>query len=117
MEVNCARIGRHYDTPHAAAGPRADLSEANARNIRAELRKVNTKLQSVADAVEVTGITKALAEGLRTLEAEKIRLTEEIAEAAQEPVAALPDIISRLVNRYRDRVVRIDQLGKPPRNR
>ena len=84
--------------------------------LRSELRKVEAKLERIADAIETTGISGILIDRLKALETQKQELSSALKNSKKRKPAGhnLPDIIPGIVKRYRKMVGELAQLGKRP---
>jgi chromosome segregation ATPase len=94
----------------------ASSSTATVRRLQSELRSIETKLERIADAIEQRGYSETLEARLSQLEQRKATVEKQLYTARRDdaPLSLLPDIIPGLVERYRDMVGEIAQLGRNP---
>ena len=104
------RVRERIRDMHNNAKPASRL----VKRLQSELREIDSKLQRIADAIEATGISDTLADRLRSLEQAKRKATSHLSDAKkrQKPIDGLPDIIPGLVERYREMVGQIAELGR-----
>lgn len=90
------------------SGPSLDPVE-----VRGEIRSIEAKIEKILGAVEEVGISESLAERLRQLEQEKANAERrlQLASVDAAPVATLPDLVPRLIARWRGLVQNIGSLA------
>ncbi|MCH6549168.1 MAG: recombinase zinc beta ribbon domain-containing protein [Proteobacteria bacterium] len=92
----------------------ATSGTATVKRLQSELAEIDGKLERIADAIEQRGYSETLETRLTRLEQQKSAAVKQLDAARSEdtPLAKLPDIIPGLVERYRDMVGQIAQLGR-----
>ena len=85
--------------------------------IRKELGQIEKRISNGTAAILDGGLKKspALAEALKELEAERGLLLSRLSANAVNELDTLPDVVPRAMERYRDEVERMEQLGDSPR--
>ncbi len=84
---------------------------------RRELASVEQKIRNATAAILDGGLDKsnALAEALKDLEAQKEQLLGRLSSTTVPELDTLPDIVPRAIERYRNEVGRMEQLGASPK--
>ncbi len=90
-----------------------------AAKLEAKLASVDKRIGNLVAAIESMGVSEAQAEQLRRLELEKRDVTEQVAAMSvdREPLANLPDLIPKLMLKWRKLVERIETLPSNPHTR
>ncbi len=84
---------------------------------RRELVSVKQKISNATAAILDGGLDKsnALADALKELEAQKEQLLTRLSSTELPELDGLPDVVPRAIERYRDEVGRLEQLGDNPK--
>ena len=84
---------------------------------RHELASVEQKIRNATAAILDGGLDKsnALAEALKDLEAQKEQLLGRLSSTTVPELDTLPDIVPRVIERYRNEIGRMEQLGDSPK--
>ena len=84
---------------------------------RRELASVEQKISNATAAILDGGLDKsnALADALKELEAQKEQLLTRLSSTELPELDGLPDVVPRAIERYRDEVGRLEQLGNNPK--
>lgn len=100
----------------AAIATIQDAGTIDPAAVRGELREIDAKIDNILSAVESVGINESLAERLRELEQEKdtARQRLQVAKINSGPISDLPDLVPRLVARWRRLVEQIGDLATNP---
>jgi len=85
--------------------------------IRKELEQVDERISNGTAAVLDGGLDKspALAQALKELEVQRELLLTRLSTTEASNLDALPDVVPRAMERYREEVERMEQLGESPR--
>ena len=84
---------------------------------RRELVSVEQKISNATAAILDGGLDKSnvLADALKDLEAQKEQLLGRLSSTTVPELDTLPDIVPRAIERYRNEVERMEQLGASPK--